>query len=132
MDAQPETRAIEALVAEAQAKQLDLEPFLALHTDDLTVVNFGGRRVVGKDALRGAMSAALGSQLAQVMTTTELHDIRFVRPDVAIVSATKHVDDQRDTDDSFASKGAMTYVVVKDPEAGWRITLAQTTPIAGS
>lgn len=132
MDAQPEITAIQALVAEAQAKQFDLEPFLALHTDDLVVVNFGGRRVVGKDALRDAMSAALESPLAKVMTTTELHDIRLVRPDVAIISATKHVDDQRDADDAFASKGAMTYVVVKDPEAGWRIALAQTTPIAGS
>jgi hypothetical protein len=33
-------------------------------------------------------------------------------------------------DESFASRGSLTYVVVSD--GGWRIALAQTTPIAGS
>lgn len=36
------------LVEDAQAKQFDVEPLLALHTDDTTVVNFGGRRVADK------------------------------------------------------------------------------------
>ena len=40
--------------------------------------------------------------------------------------------DDRHQTDTFASKGSLTYVVAKDPEAGWRIALAQTTPIAGS
>ena len=61
-----------------------------------------------------------------------MQEIRFVRPDVAIVSATKYVTDDRDQADTFASKGSMTYVVVNDVDAGWRIALAQTTPIAGS
>ncbi len=44
-----DTAAIRRLVDDVQAKQLDVEPFLALHTDDAVVVNFGGRRVAGKD-----------------------------------------------------------------------------------
>jgi uncharacterized protein (TIGR02246 family) len=126
------TAAIRRLVDDAQAKQSDVEPFLALHTDDTVVVNFGGRRVAGKDALRRAMTTALASPLAKVTTTAEVQDIRFVRPDVAIVSATKYVADDRDQADTFASKGSMTYVVANDVDAGWRIALAQTTPIAGS
>lgn len=78
------------------------------------------------------MTSALASPLAKVTTTAEVHDIRFVRPDVAIVSATKHVTDEREEADTFASKGTMTYVVVHAVDAGWRIALAQTTPIAGS
>lgn len=124
--------AIRQLVEDAQARQSDVEPFLALHTDDVVVVNFGGRRVVGKQALREAMTAALASPLAQVTTTAEVHDIRFIRPDVAVVSATKLVSDGRDGADGLASQGSLTYVVVDGVPAGWRIALAQTTPIAGS
>lgn len=124
--------AIRQLVEDVQARQFDVEPFLALHTDDAIVVNFGGRRVLGKDALRQAMTAALASPLAEVTTTAQVHDIRFVRPDVAVVSATKFVSDGRGEADTFASQGSLTYVVVDDAHAGWRIALAQTTPIAGS
>ena len=131
-DVEQDTAAIRRLVDDVQAKQSDVEPFLALHTDETVVVNFGGRRVAGKDALRRAMTTALASPLAKVTTTAEVEDIRFVRPDIAIVSATKYVTDDRDQDDTFASKGSMTYVVINDVDAGWRIALAQTTPVAGS
>lgn len=127
-----DTEAIRRLVADVQAKQLDVEPFLALHTDDTVVVNFAGRRVAGKEALREAMTAALASPLAKVTTTAEVQDVRFVRPDVAMVSATKYVTDDREQADTFASTGSMTYVVAKDVNEGWRIALAQTTPIADS
>jgi hypothetical protein len=43
------------------------------------------------------MESALASPLADVTTTAEIHDIRFIRPDVAIISCTKHVTDGRDT-----------------------------------
>jgi uncharacterized protein (TIGR02246 family) len=124
--------AIQRLVEDVQDKQFDLEPFLELHTDDTIIVNFGGRRVTGKAALGQAMADALASSLAKVTTTAEVHDIRFVRPDVAIVSATKHVKDGRGDAEAFASTGSLTYIVVNDGDAGWRIALAQTTPIAGS
>ena len=123
--------AIRQLVDDVQANQFDVEPFLALHTDDAIIVNFGGRRVAGKDALRQAMTAALDTPLAKVTTTAEIDDIRFIRPDVATVSATKHVTDDRDQTDTLAPTGSLTYVVAKDADAGWRIALAQTTPIAG-
>ena len=57
--------AIRQLVDDVQANQFDVEPFLALHTDDAIIVNFGGRRVAGKDALRQAMTAALGTPARQ-------------------------------------------------------------------
>jgi len=42
--------AIRRLVDALQKTQSDVEPFLALHTPEAIVVNFGGRRVLGSDA----------------------------------------------------------------------------------
>jgi uncharacterized protein (TIGR02246 family) len=129
-----QTAGIRELVDEAQAYQLDVEPFIALHTPDAIIVNFVGRPVLGREVLQRAMEQALASPLAKVVTTTEIHDIRFVRPDVAIVSCTKHISDERDdrgADDrthDLASRGSLTYVVVHE-DGRWRIALAQTTPI---
>lgn len=100
-------------------------------TPDAIIVNFGGRRVLGSGDLRRAMEAGLASPLAQVITTAEIDDIRYVRPDVAIVSCTKHISDQRDTTESFATEGRLTYVAVKE-DGAWRVALAQTTPVVGS
>jgi uncharacterized protein (TIGR02246 family) len=123
--------AIRRLVGELQATQSDVEPFLALHTPDAIVVNFGGRRVLGRDDLRQAMESALASPLAAVTTTAEIDDIRFVRPDVAIVNCSKHVTDVRGGSETFATKGQLSYVLVEDG-GEWRVALAHTTPVAGS
>ncbi|MBA9002242.1 MULTISPECIES: SgcJ/EcaC family oxidoreductase [Thermomonospora] len=122
--------AIRRLVAEAEARQSDPDRFLPLHTPETVVVNFAGRRVLGGDALEQAMRQALRSPLAKVITRNEITDIRFVRPDVAIVSCVKHVFDERDGDAPAlpATAGNLTYVVVRDQD-DWRIALAQTTPI---
>jgi uncharacterized protein (TIGR02246 family) len=129
-------KAIRQLVEALQATQSDPEPFLALHTAETIVVNFGGRRVLGRDDLRQAMESALATPLAKVTTTAEVQDIRFVRPDVAIVSCAKHVSDERDTDEreitgTFATTASLTYVAVQE-HGEWRVALAQTTPIPGS
>jgi uncharacterized protein (TIGR02246 family) len=105
--------AIRAVVAQAIEAQNDPESLLALHHADAVIVNFGGRRVLGREAFGEAMRAAL---------TT---------PSVAIVSAIKTVHDGRPNQDGSplpASAGALTYVVVRGDD-GWQIALAQTTPI---
>jgi uncharacterized protein (TIGR02246 family) len=117
------------LVDEVVRNQSDPEAFLPRHTDDVVVVNIAGRRVLGRDTLEAAMRQALASPLADVTTTVEVDDIRFVRDDVAIVSCTKTVHDGRSGEpDALPSVGAMSYVMV-DGDDGWRIALAQTTPI---
>ncbi len=130
MDEARDTK-IRSVVEQLQATQSDVEPFLALHTPDTIIVNFGGLRRLGRGDVRRAMEAALRTPLAQVTTTAEIDDIRFPRPDVAIVSATKHVSDQRDTTEHFATEGRLTYVVVEE-NGEWRVALAQTTPVPGS
>jgi uncharacterized protein (TIGR02246 family) len=120
--------AIVDLVEAAVRNQSDPEPFLALHTDDVVVVNIAGRRVLGRGQLDAAMRAALVSPLADVTTTVDIDDIRFLRGDVAIVSCTKWVHDARtDERDELPQAGVMSYLVVNGDD-GWRIALAQTTP----
>jgi uncharacterized protein (TIGR02246 family) len=120
---------LEQLVDAAQASQSDVESLLALHTSDAVIVNFGGRRVLGARELRTAMESALASPLAEVTTSAVVHDIRYLRSDVAIISCTKHVTDGRPDGGDLATQGALTYVAVRD-DGTWRIALAQTTPIA--
>lgn len=126
--------AIRRTVAEAEKHQNDVEPFIALHTADAVIVNIAGRRVLGREAIRQAMTQALASPLAKVFTKSEIDDVRFVRPDVAIVSCTEHVSDERDPSSSADDRGSLpetgrlTYVMVKEQDT-WRVASAQTTPI---
>ncbi|WP_328845653.1 SgcJ/EcaC family oxidoreductase [Streptomyces sp. NBC_00258] len=124
---------IRELVARSQEAQTDPEVLPALHTSDLVLINLAGRRVFGREAFASAMTAALASPLKDVRTTLEVDDIRFVRPDVAVVSLTKTVHDERPDmqgPSDFPSTGAMTYVMTRGEDDDWRIALAQTTPIA--
>jgi uncharacterized protein (TIGR02246 family) len=128
-----EEQAIRRTVAAAENYQNEVDPIMAIHTPDAVVVNIAGHRVLGKDAFRDAMKQALNGPLAHVATKIEVDDIRFVRPDVAIVNCTKQLFDEREAsarrtaDESLPSTGSLTYVMVE--EAGeWRIALAQTTP----
>ncbi|WP_331771053.1 SgcJ/EcaC family oxidoreductase (plasmid) [Embleya sp. NBC_00888] len=130
--------AIRRLVADAVRLQNDIEGLMALHTAEVNIVNFGGRRVSGRAALTAAMRQALASPLADVTTTAEIQDVHFVRADVAIVACLKQVFDGRPNvgaEDSAtpalpASSGQLTYVLVKEDD-DWRIASAQTTPILG-
>ncbi|MGJ6961706.1 SgcJ/EcaC family oxidoreductase [Streptosporangium sp. G11] len=129
--------AVRRVVEDAQRYQNDPGRFISLHAADTSVVNFVGRRVLGREVLQRAMEAALETPLANVITTVEVEDIRFVRPDVAIVAGIKHVSDEREAPVGDApgaalpsSSGRITYVVAKERDA-WRIVSAQTTPITG-
>lgn len=118
------------VVSRASDAQSDPGRLLPLHTEDAVVVNFPGRRVLGRQALADAMAGALSSPLAAFRTIVEVVDVRFPGPDTAVVSCVKTVHDGRpDAGDALpASTGALTYVMVKR-DGAWRIALAQTTPV---
>lgn len=123
------TTAVEAVVVEVDRLQDDAEGFAALLTDDAAIVNLVGRRVAGRDAIRDAMRDALATPLAQVRTRTELVDVRFPAPGVALANCVKHISDQREGAASLAAhEGNLTFVLVKR-DGRWQIALAQTTPI---
>ena len=122
------TDAIRQTIANAEKHQNDTDEFVALHTADALIVNIAGRRVLGRDAIRRAMEQALATPLAKVLTRTEIVDIRFTTPDVALVSCVKHVSDERENSGGLPSTGSLTYVVVREGD-DWKIASAQTTPV---
>jgi uncharacterized protein (TIGR02246 family) len=125
--------AIRRVVADAERLQSDLDGFTGLLTDDAVVVNFGGRRVRGRDAVYDAMKGALETPLADVITTQEIEDVRFVRPDVALVDCVKYIHDRRaaapESEPALSDRGMLTFVLVEQ-QGEWRIASAQTTPVA--
>jgi uncharacterized protein (TIGR02246 family) len=126
----PPDQAVRLVVAEADRLQSDPDGFAELLTEDVVVVNFGGRRVRGRAALHQAMTAALASPLADVTTRQIVDHVRFVRPDVALVECTKHVHDGRPGGaPHLAATGEVTFVLVRQ-HGRWRIASVQTTPVA--
>jgi len=123
--------AIRDLVSRAEAAQNDSDALMELHTPDTAIVNIAGRRILGRDTFAKAMAAAMTSSLSDVQTSLDVIDVRLTTPDVAIVSCVKTVHDNR-SDGAAASAlpaaGALTYVMTRSDD-GWRIALAQTTPM---
>ena len=128
MTDQQDVTAVRALVEAADRHQSDVAEFVALHHPDLVLVNLAGRRVLGREALRTAMTDGLNSPLAKVSTHLEIEDIRFVHADVAVVSCVKHVRDERGEGTALPTRGSLTFTVVREPQ-GWQFAVAQTTPI---
>ncbi|WP_405020694.1 SgcJ/EcaC family oxidoreductase [Kitasatospora sp. NBC_00070] len=125
--------AVRQVIEDAGTHQNDPAHFIPLHTAETSVVNFGGRRVQGRETLREAMTAALASPPADVLTRVEIEEIRFLRPDVALVACVKQVFDGRAAGQAGAlpaSSGRLMYVLTEEAD-GWRIASAQTTPILG-
>jgi uncharacterized protein (TIGR02246 family) len=123
-------QAIRTLIQLASDAQNDPDVLIPLHTPGAAVVNFFGRRILGRDAFAQAMQAALSSPLRDVTTTVKIVDLRPISDGVVLVSCVKTVHDGRAgaEDDLPASAGALTYVVTGADES-WQIALAQTTPI---
>lgn len=126
-----DVQTVRDLINDATTAQNDPAALLPLHSPDAVVVNFGGRRILGRDAFGEAMGAALATPLRDVSTEVEIVDIRPVADGVVLASCLKRVRDQREAaaDDPLrASDGALSYLLVRS-NGGWQISLAQTTPI---
>ena len=125
-----ELDAIDRLVAAASDAQFDADALAALHTEDAVVVNVAGRRILGRHEFTEAARTALSSSLALVRTSVEVIDIRAVSAETAVVSLIKRIEDDRPgRDGELPTTAVMSYVVARGA-TGWRIALAQTTPIA--
>ncbi|MFD0556560.1 uncharacterized protein (TIGR02246 family) [Stackebrandtia endophytica] len=118
---------IENTLAEYVKHQNDPKEFLAMHTDETSIVNIMGRRVLGKPAFSEAMMAAMVGPIAHIRTSLDIEDIRFLRPDIAIVAATKHVHGRENSDGDLPSVGSMTLVLSQE-DGQWKVAVAQTTP----
>lgn len=116
----PDIEAIKQVIRDAEELQNDVAGFTGLLTEEVSLVNFTGTRLRGRDQVKKVMANALRTPLKDVLTKNELLDVTFLRPDVALANLIKHVNDGR--------TGALTFVLVKDGDT-WRIALAQTTPV---
>lgn len=102
---------------------------MALHTEDVVLVNLAGTRVIGKRALREAMVAAMATAKARVLTDSEILEITHLRPGAAVVSCRKRIAYPDDAEvDALPTTASLTYLMTEDDQ-GWRIALAQTTPV---
>ena len=102
----------------------DLEGYRKLLTAEADVVSATGRRSTGRDALI-ALTAEQKRQPSYrdaTITATEVHAVRLVAPDVALVDATYRMTGVRIPDDAEARSvdGAILFVMVKQ-DGAWRI-----------
>lgn len=121
--ADPEAE-VRALVAALDEAQFDADAFAALLRDDAVIVNIAGVRVEGREAIRSAVGAALGTALRDVRTRAEIVGVAFPADGVAVVSAIKHVEHGGA---ALPARGTYSIVTIREPE-GWRVALLHTTP----
>jgi uncharacterized protein (TIGR02246 family) len=60
-----EVEAIRAVIADTEALQSDADGFARLLTENVALVNFGGRRVLGRDNVHRATDAPLSERGSQ-------------------------------------------------------------------
>lgn len=96
---------------------------------DATVVNVMGIRLVGLEAIMAASETGLAGALRDQYARYEVRDVRFVRPDVALVHkeafATTKDGEPIDLDHAMNA----LYVFVKQ-DGRWSITARQNTLVS--
>jgi uncharacterized protein (TIGR02246 family) len=109
----------------------DLEGYRKLLTEDADVVSATGRRSAGRDAVI-ALSAEQKQQPSYrdaTITATQIHAIRLVSPNVALVDATYRMTGVRIPADSEARpvEGSILFVMVQQ-DGAWRIASIRALP----
>lgn len=96
---------------------------------DAAVVNVIGVRLVGLDAIMAASEQGLAGPLRDQYARYEVRDVRFVRPDVALVhkEAFAVTEDGEPIDLDHAMNAL--YVLVKD-DGRWLVEARQNTLVA--
>ena len=100
-------------------------------TEDADVVSATGRRSAGRDALI-ALSAEQKRQPSYrdaIITATEIHAVRLLKPDIALVDASYRMTGVRIPADTEARpvEGAILFVMVKQ-DGAWRIASIRALP----
>jgi uncharacterized protein (TIGR02246 family) len=98
---------------------------------DAAVVNAVGIRTVGLDAIMAASEAGLAGPLRDQYARYEVRDVRFVRPDVALVHKEAFaITADGDPIDLDHAMNAL-YVLVKE-DGRWLVKARQNTLVPGS
>jgi uncharacterized protein (TIGR02246 family) len=114
---------IRQVVADAERFQNDPDRFAELLAADAHLVNVVGYRVTGRDEIHRIMSEAVKTALSEISTRHELHTIRFLKEDVALVACTKYISSGKGNEETRA---VLTFVMTKQ-NGNWLISSAQNT-----
>jgi uncharacterized protein (TIGR02246 family) len=134
--AEDDKQAEAAIAAVLEARRVawnagDLEAYRRLLTEDADVISATGRKSIGRDAVI-ALSAQQKRQPSYrdaTITATEVHAIRLLSPDVALVDATYHMTGVRIPEDSEARPiaGSILFVMTRQHGA-WCIASIRASP----
>jgi uncharacterized protein (TIGR02246 family) len=126
-----EIDAIRKLIADLDRYQTEVDGFEELLHEDVEFINFVGRRVRGKSTLSAIRAEALRTPMARVLGSHQLEEARFPRPDIALVTCTKSVSDEREPETAateLPAKGWLNMVLTKEDDR-WLVLSYQVTPI---
>ncbi|MFD5411074.1 SgcJ/EcaC family oxidoreductase [Streptomyces nojiriensis] len=119
--------AIHQVVAAVEASQRAKDPdaFLSLFHPDALWTTGGGRVLIGLDAISEFTRAVLpGASWDGEVSYTVTH-LQFLRPDVAAVK----VGQLYRSADGPGDEGVPTYVMTKDDDGRWLLTVCQNTQV---
>lgn len=123
-----EEQAIQELMGRFENAANEKKPELMadMVSPDAVIVNVAGIRFDGKAAFYAFIKKAMAGDLSNLLIKNEIIDIRFIRPDVAVVSAIQVAASKEGAVLKEHGQGMITSVLVKEAEE-WLIVVAQNT-----
>ncbi|HTF21284.1 MAG TPA: SgcJ/EcaC family oxidoreductase [Chryseolinea sp.] len=97
-------------------------------SQNAVIVNVVGIRLTGKDEFYQFIKKAMQGRLANLVRKNEVKDIQFLRPDIAVISATQVASTREGSVLKEHGSGAMTVVLTKE-DGKWLVAVAQNTMI---
>jgi uncharacterized protein (TIGR02246 family) len=110
----------------------DMDAMAELFMEDADFVNVGGIRLKGRARIRDEHAKLHEMQFKDSVLTLRSVDVRFLKPDVALVHIDWRMEGDRDPDGTSRAPrdGVMSWVVVRQRD-DWRISSAHNTHVRG-
>jgi uncharacterized protein (TIGR02246 family) len=107
-----------------------MEAMAELFTEDADFVTVGGIRFKGRARIRDEHAKRHEMQFKESVVTVRSVDVRFLKPDVALVHVDWGMERDRDPDGTSRAprNGVMSWVVVRQRDE-WRIASAHNTNV---
>ncbi|MFG2616962.1 SgcJ/EcaC family oxidoreductase [Streptomyces sp. NPDC048507] len=122
-----DVEAIHQVVAAVEASQEAKDPdaFLALFHPDALWTTGGGKVLIGLDAISEFTRRVLPGASWEGRVSYTVTHLQFLRPDVAAVK----VSQVYRTADGAGDEGVPTYVMTKQDDGAWLLTVCQNTQV---
>ena len=108
----------------------DVTAMAELFTADADFVNVAGMRLKGRQQIRDEHVKSHKMQFKDSVLTFQSVDVRFLKPDVALVHIDWRIEGDRDSDGTSRAprNGVMSWVVVRQRDE-WRIASSHNTNV---